>query len=429
MDHELLMFSLNDSHNKKDAFSKLDDFLKKIEDINPKYIYFGAQESTHGGGFITKFNDELLSDGSYINITDGIFEIKAGNSNTRLGHNCNVASALYIRSDLIINNIKINKENISSIARLHSLMHLTINKGAIKISFNTGKLKFVIVNTHLYFKAEDVEQSYKTRADELTSLLEHLLPYYNEGCFVIIHGDLNFRLDPRDNQHSMLINKDKIEEHTRKILIDYSRYSLLESVVAKNLFSSMKSKLNFLNNENLVETDPKKDGKKVVQKYKKVLLKYDQLYRYFSDRVSTQNNGFSNSFNKNIPNEERLKLSFYKKMLNNMLNSPFFITCKYNTINNNKVNSKKPDEYNITSYDTVIKKKKFLRPSSITSRLPSACDRFLFAYSGSVETNVDIGKIDNVMTTTDHSGLLAVVYILDHETTRETLTQNNYVPL
>ena len=74
--------------------------------------------------------------------------------------------------------------------------------------------------------------------------------------------------------------KDKKEKYENK------DDSLLESDVSKNLFSYNKK--------------DKTAAKKIVQKYKKVLLNYDQLYRYFSDRVSTQNNGFSNSFNKNI---------------------------------------------------------------------------------------------------------------------------------
>jgi hypothetical protein len=293
-------FTLDDCKNKNICTGYVDEVLEKISEENPAFLFVCTQESkasgkTHYQHTLNKMLDNsvyvplLKVDGSVYTLAKVVKTNK--NVRTRIYYNRNRVfnniitksynntflkskSSKFLKknSNKIINedetyvdNTTYNKSNLqienkyiirevgfykSKDAGLTKLTKGTIFKGSIltrlEIENTYGeRIKFIIVNSHLYFHASNSGNTgLSKRTKQFFDLIDEfkLATYYKKGYNIFFCGDLNFRLSVMNNRisnNTKKISEDIInifeKEHIRNINKNYQNelYTIIKNIVNK----------------------------------------------------------------------------------------------------------------------------------------------------------------------------------------------------
>ena len=203
----------------------------------------------------------------------------------------------------------------------------TFFKGSIFLELiiekNNKEYKFIIINSHLYYKKSG-NTGLKKREKEFIDLINEfkLSDYFNKGYNIFFCGDLNFRLDSFINTNTE----------------NYNKYNK----ISKDIINSY-----FENNKNT---------------FKNKYINKEELTKKISFNLNP-------SLNSNLNKNTELLIKFYISIMK----TGYHLTCKYKEEENN---------YNKEINNKI--KKNNLETIAIKNgipRIPSMCDRILYAIS------------------------------------------------
>ena len=254
----------------------------------------------------------------------------------------NVRTYVYARNDLESKNRISNEYNIKKLIYKSETSGLgegnTLFKGSIFFRLELNKYKCIIVNSHLF---------YEKREEEFFELVKEfkLYDYYAKGYDIFFSGDLNFTL---------------FNKKPNKIVNNYLG-------ISKENFKKEYTKYNQL--IQLLNRSFKKNYGSYPQNFKNLSYNFDNILKpqnkeqTIEERKKREYKG-DRSLKNNIPNPYKSALiTSFKRSIEKV---DYYLTCKYRENNKNK-------KYNITKNNFIIKS------NNQYIRVPSMCDRILFA--------------------------------------------------
>ena len=205
--------------------------------------------------------------------------------------------------------------------------------------------KFIIINSHLYYKKSE-NTGLKKREKEFIDLINEfkLSDYFNKGYNIFFCGDLNFRLNSFINTNTE--NYNKYNKNSKDIINSY-----------------------FENNKNT---------------FKNKYFKKEELTKKISFNLNS-------NLNSNLNKNTELLIKFYISIMK----TGYHLTCKYKEEENNytkKINNK----IQKNNLETIAKKNGI-------PRIPSMCDRILYAISNNeFEINTHNFNVYSLPKKSDH---------------------------
>jgi predicted transcriptional regulator len=305
------------------------------------------------------------------------------------------------------NEIKIflEESNISTMSGLSSSLQGTLFKGAIYIKIiiilNKVEYRFIFINTHLYFTG-DGNTGYSKRKEEFMSLLSEFDLYnsFANDYNIFFCGDLNFRLTSKDiiNPSNII----KLNNSQLNQILSPNGLKINSSQIIKNelynLLNNLNTRLSSQTNETLNKIE-----KNAINRLIKILENRPKLEQKDKNEITKLREILKMPILNEIYKKEIFQL--IRRPILNLIHAikksmnKFLLTCRYKEDNNVRIDGtrecyketfKKPKSYFnkkiITSKSGIFNCEK-----SGTPRVPSMCDRILYAISDSEDPN--IGKI------------------------------------
>jgi hypothetical protein len=278
----------------------------------------------------------------------------------------NVRTYIYIR-----NNLKSNKYTIdtsifkSKKSGLGEINEKTLFKGSIFFELEINSYKCIIVNSHLFYK-KNGNTGYLKREEQFLNLIDEfkLYDYYVKGYDIFFSGDLNFRLFGKTPNEIINNYLGMTKNNFKKKYINYNQLTRVLNKSFKQDYSRYLQNLDYNFNNILNPKDEELENK--------TKLSSEELReRIHRPLTKTINNTKFNPY-------KLLLIRQFKKSIEKI---GYDLTCKYKESNDMK--------YNITKENFVVK------PNNGFTRVPSMCDRILFAVHD-----------DNMITPDDFSAYL-----------------------
>ena len=223
--------------------------LIRIAFEKPSFVVICTQESgSHSnnyqnilGIYIQEYNYKICfeKDAAKIGIYDKNVKTRIYTNNNTV-HNDN---KLYYKFFIESLEYKLSKES-----GLGTIEDRTLYKGSIftklNIKKNSKEYKIIVINSHLYFKGK-INTGLQKRLDEFMQLVDEfeLIKQWKDGYSIFFCGDLNFRLNYRENL-SKIVNEDYIKDIIKTYVLDNSPYKVNSTSVLKNkneLYSHVKN--------------------------------------------------------------------------------------------------------------------------------------------------------------------------------------------
>ena len=415
--NKLLVISYNEGE--QDFYQvDIDNFCTKVFEINPSVIIICTQKSKSQvalavpgksmltGSDSTKhfphvFGKYLLSkEYKLLYKKDASFMIRGVTENN------NVRTRIYIKSGLNISVIK-NKLSTNTVGQVSKM---SLNRQAIYLEINLNDKKLIVVNTELASYTNG-NLGLSDRQKEFMGLIKEfkLHEKYNDGYNIIFCGSLNFKLNPLKmiNNEYKLDVFNEIKEYIEKKYISNNTKDLIKYNELKIYIEDLIKKFKKFNNAN----DGNKENIQKIQKiispniYNKI-VRTNNLYAVLLEKFlnSLDNTGLKltcdyNLESKNYRVVNPLKIGSVGKDITKSFNNGHTEYKKNNSTKSGVVSGFAKGFYTGTKsvfssaakpvYSTVVSplsseetlKKSLNNKQKQNFKLPSMCDRILFALS------------------------------------------------
>jgi hypothetical protein len=388
--NNLLVISYNEGE--QDFYKNdIENFCEKVSEINPSVIIVCTQKSK-SQVLLALPGKSMLTDsdstkhfphvfGKYLLSTkykllykkDASFMIRG------LTENNNVRTRIYINTNTepTITNIKC-KLSTNTIGQVSKM---SVNRQAIYIEMNYSGKKIIVLNTELADYTNG-NLGVCDRQKEFMSLIKEfeLHKKYNEGYNIIFSGSLNFKLNPikmiNNEYKSVLYNK--LEEYIEK---KYKNNTLRNNLFQINELKVYLDKLinKIINEENNQEIINMID-KNIYNKMKKTNELYLTLLSEFSNSITQSGIKLTCDYNlvsKNYRTFHPLKLGSVSKNIVKSFNSAHG---EYNSTKTEVITGFGKGLYKGTT-SILSSAVKPITSQKTNYKLPSMCDRILFALS------------------------------------------------
>jgi GTP cyclohydrolase III len=188
--------AINNINTNTNITSAINNIKKKIENINPKLLFIGTQETNLDYGLIQTFIlDKKIRELYEIVFDSNEYKVSTPSSYLNIKH---VRSILFKRKDIN------EKVNVQLNLYYEECFSIFSTKNAFSIIFTFEDIHFCICNAHLPFNDYSPDFSKKERIQKLICIFRNLADKHDNHV-IILGGDLNFRTSLPTNDIKLLI--------------------------------------------------------------------------------------------------------------------------------------------------------------------------------------------------------------------------------